>query len=285
MIGRNKSKAICRSVTEGTVCKYGDQCKFSHVADQQPNKQPRNTRHNVKDKKVKNTENFKPSHVPADIRLLVENASNQSVTKLNLQTQDVIVVTDLFGKDEELTIYKKLLEEMAETGIDSEKLWKLWHGDTHYIADDHLNYKDKVPTFMMVINRIKDYFNMDIKATRFNLYQNDQWKPFHHDASAIDPEKAKIQNFTVGVSFGAPREIAFEDAINPPRHRRVISIVLPNATTYAFTRDINVNWKHGVPQLPPNKRDDTAGRISIIAWGYINQTEAGGVNSPLTQGE
>jgi hypothetical protein len=41
---------------------------------------------------------------------------------------------------------------------------------------------------------------MDIKATRFNWYRNsDHWKPFHHDAAAVKPEKALTQNFTVAV--------------------------------------------------------------------------------------
>jgi hypothetical protein len=115
---------------------------------------------------------------------------------------------------------------------------------------------------------------MDIKATRFNLYRDDvEWKPFHHDASAVDPEKAKIQNFTVGVSFGATRDIAFEDAMEEVGHRRVISIPLVNGMTYCFSRDINTNWRHGVPQLPPSL-EGKYGRISIIAWGSIEQEEA-----------
>ena len=48
---------------------------------------------------------------------------------------------------------------MEETGINESELWKLWHGDNHLIADDHLNYKDKVPTFSKIINKIwKDNF-------------------------------------------------------------------------------------------------------------------------------
>jgi hypothetical protein len=266
MITQNNSREVCRFYKQGQVCKFGDNCRFLHDDKPPPKKKPI---------KAKNTENFKPCHVPADILLLVENGSNQPHTKLSFQTQDVIVVTDLFGKDDDMTIYNNLLKEMNETGISEDQLWKLWHGDTHLIADDHLNYKDKVPTFMMVINKLRDYFNMDIKATRFNLFRGDSadWKPFHHDASAVNPEKAKIQNFTVGVSFGATREIAFEDAKNPERYRKVISVALPNSSTYAFTRDININWKHGIPQLPPNKQKNM-GRISIIAWGYLSQDEA-----------
>ena len=43
---------------------------------------------------------------------------------------------------------------------------------------------------------------MDIKATRFNWYRDSsEWKPFHHDAAAVKPHIAKIQNLTVGIFF------------------------------------------------------------------------------------
>ena len=223
-------------------------------------------------KKV-NTESFDPSHKPADMRIKVESGLFQSKTGLTFQQNDVVVVPGLFGESHDQTIYTNLLKEMDECGVSKDKLWKLWHGDSHLIADDHMNYKEKVPTFMMVINKIRDYFNMDIKATRFNWYRDDvEWKPFHHDASAVDPAKAKIQNFTVGVSFGATRDIAFEDAVEPEGHRRIISIPLVNGTTYAFAKDININWRHGVPQLPPAKQGKE-GRISVIAWGSVEQAE------------
>jgi hypothetical protein len=234
---------------------------FRQKREHQPNNQ----------KRIKNTETFEPNHTPADMRVLVEVGSS-CTSSIRLQTQDVLIVPGLFGNSDDLKIYNNLLKEMEECGIDN--LWKLWHGDNHLIADDHRNYKERVPTFISVINKIRDYFKMDIKATRFNWYRNDkEWKPFHHDASYIDPEKAKIQNMTVGVSFGATRDIAFEDAIENKGHRRVISFPLTNGTTYAFTRDINSNWRHGVPQLPENKQGQE-GRISIIAWGFVNQDEA-----------
>jgi hypothetical protein len=36
-----------------------------------------------------------------------------------------------------------------------------------------------------------------------------------------------------------------------------------------FENPYNIDWRHGVPQLPPNQQSDE-GRISIIAWGKIN---------------
>ena len=272
-------KQICRRFQRGH-CPYGDNCRHLHVAAERtarrpsdentPRRKPFDNRPKLK--KV-NTESFEPSHKPADMRVLVEIPRSFGKTRLKVQTQDVIVVPGIFCDEGDLSIYNQLLKEMNECGVQQDKLWKLWHGDSHLIADDHMNYKERVPTFMSIINKIRDYFDMDIKATRFNWYRDDaEWKPYHHDASAVDPAKAKIQNFTVGVSFGATREIAFEDALEPAGHRRVISFPLVNGTLYCFSRDINTNWRHGVPQLPI-ERQEKNGRISIIAWGSIQQKE------------
>jgi hypothetical protein len=179
----------------------------------------------------------------------------------------VVGILPMFIKDmsDKNEIYNKLLEEIKNSGLDPDKLWKLWHGDNHLIADDNLNWKEKVPTFGMIISEIEKYFHMEVKSTRFNYYQNSKdWKPFHHDAAAVKEHISKNQNFTVGISLGATRDIAFENAKN----KTLISIPLPNGTAYAFSKDVNINWKHGIPQIHPDKSFDE-GRISIIAWGKV----------------
>ena len=41
-----------------------------------------------------------------------------------------------------------------------------------------------------IIKKISDYFEMDIKATRLNHYNDsNEWKPFHHDAAAVKKDK------------------------------------------------------------------------------------------------
>lgn len=252
---------VCYYFWKNGSCKWGNQCRHKHLPGRQQIRQPRpeNKRHHPK-----NTESFTPSHTPADMRVLVE--ARQMKTQLKFQTQDVVVIPDLFSEPD---IYDRLVHEVEHCGIPIERLFKLWHGDTHVIADDKTNWKAKCPTFQLVIDRITDYFGMNVQATRFNWFRStEEWKPFHHDAAAVKPEKARTQNFTVGVSFGYPRDIAFEENVS----RKVVSIPLPSGTTYAFTRDINVNWKHGVPQLPPNEHKPE-GRISIIAWGWVEQDE------------
>ncbi len=228
----------------------------------------------------RNTESFQPDHRPADMRIQVEWARADNHTALRFQSRDVVVVQGLFGPEEDRTIYNRLMEETRACGIDPERLFKLWHGDTHMIADDRargeedgqrFDFKSRCPTFGMVIDRIREYFGMRIEATRLNWYRDEtDWKPFHFDAAAVDEAKSRIQNFTVAVSFGGTREAAFEDADNAPHNRRVISMPQPNGTVYCFSKDINIHWRHGILQKPEMERG-TEGRFSIIAWGSVDQ--------------
>ena len=108
-----------------------------------------------KPKKYKNTENFKPSHKPSEMRVVVGNPSLQKLDK-DVQSRDIILVSGLFGEENDLTIYNKLLEEVNNCNKD-DNLWKLWHGDSHFIADDHLDWKKDCPTFNMIIKKMQKF--------------------------------------------------------------------------------------------------------------------------------
>ena len=216
----------------------------------------------------KNTENFNPSHEAPEMRILFAPPGRQNYMR-RYSTRDVVIVSDLFGDENDMTIYNSLLQELEESGVPDHQLWQSWHGDSHVIADDKRKWKDYSTTFQMVMDRIKHYFNMDIKATRLNWYRDtSEWKPFHHDAAAMKPAMAKTQNFTVGISFGVERDAAFEHA----QTKTVVSMPQPNGTVYTFGKDVNVIWRHGILQVPP-ERQTQEGRISIIAWGWIPQIE------------
>ena len=47
------------------------------------------------------------------------------------QTRDVVMVTDLFGGSDDLTIYNNLLEEIENSGVDQNKLWQLVRPTVH----------------------------------------------------------------------------------------------------------------------------------------------------------
>ena len=138
-----------------------------------------------KNRKGKNTVDFKPNHDPADMRIVVSTGLKSC--NLKLTTRDIILVPHLFI--DVPNIYDKLLQDIHESVKNEDKLWKSWHNDSHMIADDNQeNWKEKSPTFKMVIDKIRDYFKMDIKATRLNWFKDQsEWKPFHHDAAAVKP--------------------------------------------------------------------------------------------------
>lgn len=232
-------------------CKFGKKCKFSHDF------QPQIKTH----KKKKNTEDFAPDLTKPDMRFLVETPSDKF--KSNMSEKDVCFIPNFFI---ETDIYDKLLEEMKHTGFSDEKLWKRWHEGAHTIADDKLGpWKEKCPTLQMIFKKVAEYFDMEVKATRFNWYKdNSDYKPLHHDAAAIDERKAKTQNFTVGINFGATRTARFQLDSN----RTKIDLPLPNGSIYTFGKQVNIDWKHGILQEPELKE---GGRISIILWGKNKQ--------------
>eukprot|EP01080_Neovahlkampfia_damariscottae_P010734 gene10734-3354_t len=218
-------------------------------------------------KKVKNTESFDPNESQSNPHLRIMMASSTSKYKRKHSTRDVVVHPNLFCEEDDLTIYKSLLKEIEQSKL--ENVWKSWHGDSHQIVNDRLGWKKHSPTFQKVIEKIEDYFGMKINATRLNWYKDSsEWKPFHHDSAAVKKEIAKIQNFTVGVSFGQERDISLEHV----KAKTKVSIPLLNGHTYSFAQKINTEWKHGVPQMAKKPENDI-GRISIIAWGWVDQED------------
>ena len=232
-------------------------------------------------KKKKNTECFVPKTDPVDVRVVLDLRSTfiedcahcaQIEPIPELTSRDILLSPKLFDDFGKYEIYNKLVSEIENCEIPETELLKLWHGNdkiegTHLIADDHRKWKEHCPTFNMVISRLKQVFKMDIKATRFNWYRDpDHWKPFHHDAAAVKVDKALTQNFTVAVSFGATKDAAFEHA----KTKTVISIPQPDGTIYSFTNDTNGIWRHGILQ---DKREQELGRISIIAWGWVDNVK------------
>ena len=249
------------------------QQKETPKEQQQKEKQKRNKdKYNKNKTKIKNTESFEPiPESKTNLRVVVHNTVYNNLFDKQLTTKDVLVVPDLFNDHKPGDIYKLLLHEIEHCGNDKKDVFKMWHGDSHLIADDHLSWKKSCPTFTMVVDRMRNYFKMDIKATRFNYYQDaSHFKPMHFDASAVKPEKAKVQNFTLAVSFGATRDAAFEHAGT----KTIVSLPQPDSSIYAFCKDINVTWRHGILMGTENdtsKTEDQGGRISIICWGWLDQ--------------
>uniref|UniRef100_H3HAT9 C3H1-type domain-containing protein n=1 Tax=Phytophthora ramorum TaxID=164328 RepID=H3HAT9_PHYRM len=278
-------KQLCQYFWKSGACKFGDECRKNHfVTLSDPNAKEEEAATSggeekkpvkkAKDKKPKNaakknTENFEPMTKPVDLRITYDLGSKDDKFSTSLTSRDVVLVPNLFSDFKKGELYAKLLHELDNCGIPREQLLKMWHGNdkidgTHLIVDDHSSWKAKCPTFDLVTDRLKTFFSLDIKATRFNLYKDtSQWKPFHFDAAALKPHIAAIQNFTVGISFGATRDAAFEHA----ETKTVVSMPQPDGCVYAFSRDTNMIWRHGILQDAP-VRDE--GRISVIAWAWVD---------------
>lgn len=222
----------------------------------QSTQKTKNTATEVYVKNPKNTVDFKPNYDPPDLRVDVKMMEHH-ITKHELNTRTVYVIPDMFRN------FTQILDKISRETESAKVEFKYWHGDSHWIADDKAgNWKEHTPVFNEILNIISEYFKMDIKASRLNWYEDQsEWKPFHHDAAAVKKDKALTQNVTVGVSFGATRDICFQHA----KHLTRVSVPLPDGYVYAFGKDVNVEWMHGIP-AEKNTRKDT--RISIIAWGY-----------------
>lgn len=246
---------VCFHHWKNGNCKYGDKCRKKHI-DNVP-------------RRVRNTECWDPKIDATDMRIVYDNGTWVDTLTTDITSRDVVIVPNLFADYAPGELYNMLLEETTQCGVHPDQLFKMWHGNdkiegTHLIADDKTQWKDACPTFQMIIDRIQEFFGMRIEATRFNWYQDtSQWKPFHHDASGVKPEKAAVQNFTVALSLGATRDAAFEHA----KTRTTISLPQPDGAIYCFSKDTNIIWRHGILKESSTRN---LGRISVICWGWIN---------------
>ena len=122
------------------------------------------------------------------------------------------------------------------------------------------------------------------QGTRFNWYKDaSDWKPFHADSAAFNPQRARNQNITVGASFGAERELSFLHV------GKGTDLAFPqtNGTAFSFGRDVNIRFQHGIRALPPDKQSTVrgavevgGGRISIVLWGFVEAVDENDPDSP-----
>eukprot|EP01121_Diplochlamys_sp_Union-15-3_P016980 TRINITY_DN5891_c0_g1_i1.p1 TRINITY_DN5891_c0_g1~~TRINITY_DN5891_c0_g1_i1.p1 ORF type:complete len:262 (+),score=34.30 TRINITY_DN5891_c0_g1_i1:145-930(+) len=124
-------------------------------------------------------------------------------------------------------------------------------------------------TFKEVIRRLSEYFDVEVYATRLNFYADGTaWKPFHHDSHAYEGREQR-EDFTMGVSFGASRQLLFLHPIS----NQTFSFPQNNGDIFAFTSEANKRFQHGVPKT----NQKIGPRFSIIAWGRrrsINERNA-----------
>jgi len=145
------------------------------------------------------------------------------------------------------TIFNKLKEEIKEQN------YKIINWNKHYKIENPQGIK----IFEEIINKIATYMNVKIKASRINYYANgSDWKQYHKDSHKyVDGEKEDI---TIGLSFGASRELSFLHI----RSNNKFSFPQNNGDLFAFTDEVNNDFKHGVPKT----KSIVGERFSIIIW-------------------
>lgn len=183
----------------------------------------------------------------------------------SLRSDDVLIVPGFLCEAQDLSLYERLIAEMCKAQADGlqDSDWKSWKNGCHLISK---LAPESSPTYCQILERIKEYFGMVESSVyaRFNWYNGGaDWKPLHHDTAAFSKRREGKQNITVGLSLGAERELAFRHV----KHGTLTYFPQTNGTAFSFGRGVNINWKHGVNALPPEKQD-CGGRISIIVWGW-----------------
>lgn len=204
--------------------------------------------------------------------------SGAIATSHTITCHDVVNVPKIY----DMSVYKKVVKELNDYNEENNgKLIIPWHKGNHLIANDrhkHGAWKSECPTITSLISDMCNAFNVTANATRVNVYSNTDNKPFHHDRSAFTP--GLTQNFTIALSLGATREIGFKYAkYKKEPHKSwtpfprslpsvIISNVCENGSIYAFARDVNCEFQHGViGNDTANETEPGPDRVSIIVWG------------------
>ena len=103
---------------------------------------------------------------------------------LDMQTMlkgHCICIKEFVCRHDDFEMFKDLAKELVE--------YQMKNKDEDEVGvikwSKHLKHENPThsKTFAKVIRMFDEYFDLDIHATRLNLYLNgEQWKPFHHDS-------------------------------------------------------------------------------------------------------
>lgn len=251
----------CRDFKAGR-CSYGDRCRFSHAEEKAdlPAKEKAGQPTDDKSQAV-----FSGDERP-QMRIITVPPSRQY--RAPVKHDDVIIVPEFFCAEDDWDIYYQLIKEMRESQAKGSRQaeWISWHEGAHLLSKNPTGSA----TYNSVLDKMCKYFHIaeGNRGTRFNWYRDgSDWKPFHHDSAAFNWERAQNQNCTVGISFGAARELAFRHA----KSGELVYFPQRNGMLFYFGKDANIRWQHGINALPATEQDGK-GRISIILWGLCTTT-------------
>jgi len=179
------------------------------------------------------------------------NLNNDYKTILN---DNCFYLPNFFENSHDRTLFDKIKNDLVESKCE--------------LVTWSRHFKFENPTFLLTFNEIVSkmakHFNLEVFETRLNYYpDNKSWKPFHRDSHKIYyNEKYKNgikENFTLGASFGATRELEFKHE----KTNNTFKFPQNNGDCFAFTSDVNDVFLHSVPKTSRN----VGPRFSIIVWG------------------
>ena len=90
----------------------------------------------------KNTVSWEPDYSSPEMLVNFVSGHLCSTYDRPMTPRDVCVVNDLFCKQNDLSIYKKLLKEIESCGNDHEKIFQMWHRNTREGPGTHQIVRD-----------------------------------------------------------------------------------------------------------------------------------------------
>lgn len=166
---------------------------------------------------------------------------------LKLLNDNSTYIPSFFCKKDDMVLFDKLKEDMDKSG-------EMITWNKHFKHEDPTFSN----TFNEIVQKMANHFNVEVLATRLNYYRDGyDYKTFHKDSHAYN--NGQKEDFTMGASFGASRELEFKHDDSDAKFR----FPQHNGDIFAFTSVVNDQFMHGVPKIHAK----TGPRFSIIAWG------------------
>ena len=190
------------------------------------------------------------------LKFLPKAKSNfELVSNLNYDVKEYLYkgcqyYQNLLCEIEDLTLFKKLEQELFQYND------KLIDWSKHHKID---NPTDSI-TFNKIIECLSKYFNIHVLASRLNYYDENDFKPFHHDSHAYS--NGLKEDITIGLSLGSSRILSFKHVETD----QIFYFPQNNGDIFCFDYLTNKKFMHGVPKLKKNNLEKNI-RISIIIWG------------------
>jgi hypothetical protein len=175
------------------------------------------------------------------------------VSNLNYDVKEVLYkgcqyYQNLLCEMDDFTLFKKL-EELFKYND------KLINWSKHHKIDNPTNNI----TFNKIIKCLSDYFNIRVLASRLNYYDENDFKPFHHDSHAYT--NGLKEDITIGLSLGDSRTLSFKHVETD----KIFYFPQNNGDIFCFDHLTNKKFMHGIAKLKNNLEKNI--RISIIIWG------------------